>query len=401
MLEFQGKYGHAKVMIDSIDSATTQQIYEFLNHEVFTNPIVVMPDIHAGAGTVIGFTMEMTDKVIPNVIGVDIGCGMLSANFGKGLFAHGLSRKDFDERVREAVPFGYKVHSDKNAISLKRSTMWKNITAAVREFTMKYNRRSFGHSQAHTTKDGGEFNFPEINAEWLQKKSDDIGMEYNRVVNSIGTLGGGNHFIEVGVDGSGDYWLTIHSGSRQFGLKTALYHQRKAGKGQLAYLEGDDMFNYLIDMVVAQEYARANRDYIFYLIWVILDRAMEDNSIETVHNYINFNDFIIRKGAISAYEGERLIIPFNMEAGILLFEGKSNPEWNYSAPHGAGRMGSRRWAKETLSMDDAVESMNDKDIYFSKLPLDEVKRRCLLHNKTNEKKSLRNQLALRLRSLIK
>ncbi len=361
MLLLRGIHGHAKIMIDKIDTVTVEQIYGFLDHEVFTNPISIMPDTHAGAGAVIGFTMEMTDKIIPNVIGVDIGCGMLSGNFGKGLFAHGLSRKDFDEQVRDIIPFGYHVH-DKHALDLKRSKMWNEMTGAVRNFTMKYNERT-----------GKSYNFPEINEKWLQKKSDDIGIDYQRTVNSIGTLGGGNHFIEVGVDSNNDYWVTIHSGSRQFGLKAAVYNQRKAGKGVLAYLEGEDMFNYLIDMVVAQQYAATNRNYMAYFIWSLLDRAAATETIETVHNYINFNDFIIRKGAISAYKNEKMIIPFNMEDGTLICKGKSNAEWNYSAPHGAGRVGSRKWAKKNLSKRDAEKSMKEKDIYFSVLPLDETK----------------------------
>jgi RNA-splicing ligase RtcB len=356
-------------MIDKIDASTTQQIYEFLNHEAFTNPIAIMPDTHAGAGAVIGFTMQLGDKVIPNVIGVDINCGMTAMNFGPNLFNR-LNRQEFDYEIRQLIPFGTNVRGDKQWLLGKNQLvkMYKEMTAKVREFTMKFNKVT-GRSALRI-----DYGFPEINDAWFQKKCEDIGMDYKRAIASIGTLGSGNHFIEAGVAQlhSKDYWVTVHSGSRQFGLKVAKYHQKKAGKGALAYLEGEDMFNYLIDMVVAGHYAHWNREYMCYFIWTTLDREMKE-SIETVHNFIDFDDFIIRKGAVASYEGRKMIIPFNMQDGLLICEGKSNAEWNYSAPHGAGRLGSRRWAKETLSKKDAEKAMKDADIYCSKLPLDECK----------------------------
>jgi len=357
MLEYEGKFGKAKIMLDDLGqdgSNLIKQIYEFLNHEAFTNDISIMPDTHPGKGAVIGFTMKLTNKVIPNVIGVDIGCGMLSFNLTQITF----DPKEFDEQIRERIPFSTNVHKNKREIT---SEFYIHTTKAIFNFTKKFNKE-FKTSYLPV----------KINIEWLKNKCSQINMDYDRTINSLGTLGGGNHFIEIGIDDKDDIWGTIHSGSRQFGLKIANYHQRKAGKGQLAFLEGEEMFDYLTDMVVAQTYAHFNRTIMLNEITSIFNYKPEI-TIESVHNYIDFNDLIIRKGAISSYENEKMIIPFNMEDGILICEGKSNPNWNYSAPHGAGRVGSRRWAKENLNLDEAKKNMNEKGIYTSKLPLDECK----------------------------
>jgi len=245
MLEYKGKHGNAKVMIDDIDQMTVSQIYEFLNHPAFTNPIAIMPDTHAGNGAVIGFTMEMTDKVIPNVVGVDINCGMLSMNVGKNILAE-MDRETIDMLIRQVIPFGTNVHkkSPRLDVSLFMSAITKH-----REFVMKYNKRFDVLYDP--------FVFSEY---WLEQKCEEMGMSFDRTVKSLGTLGGGNHFIELGKSQlTGDYWFTIHSGSRQFGLKVCKHWQKKAGKGALAYLEGDDMFGYLTDMIFAQTYAERNR----------------------------------------------------------------------------------------------------------------------------------------------
>lgn len=362
MLEYKGKFGKAKVMINIIDTATVSQIYEFLNHEAFTNPIAIMPDTHAGNGAVIGFTMEMTDKIIPNVVGVDINCGMYLMNVGKNILAE-MSRSEIDTAIRNAIPFGTNVH--KKPVKLTEA-FWYSVGVKHRNFVMKYNKRFGTHYEPAT--------FSEY---WFDKKCDEIGISTERAIQSVGTLGGGNHFIELGKsEKTGDYCFTIHSGSRQFGLKICLYWQRRAGKGALAYLTGQDAFGYLTDMVVAQTYAEYNR---FYMANHILKACGLDfdthvkHIIETNHNFIDFDDFIIRKGAIRSYVGEQMIIPFNMEDGILICEGKSNPEWNFSAPHGAGRVGSRSWAKKNLNLEDAKHRMEKKDIYFSTLPKDELK----------------------------
>ena len=371
LLEYQGECGKAKVMIDKVDSATVQQIYEFLNHEAFTNPIAIMPDTHKGMGAVIGFTMEMTDKIIPNVIGVDIGCGMLAQEFRGGLL-DGITRKEFDEKTREKIPFGTSVHRaaerhrGNRFNDQKHNQFWKEVAYGINNMSYYFHKR-FPQTIYKADLD--------IDKHYLARLCDKIGMDYERAVMSLGTLGGGNHFIEVGKDEINHPWITVHSGSRQFGQKVAIYHQRKAKslgrKGPLGWLEGEDMFEYLIDMVFAQEYARENRHIMQWLMHLIHGQE-PISEIETVHNYINFEDLIMRKGAISSYDNKPMVIPFSMRDGILVCMGKSNKEWNYSAPHGAGRLGSRKWAKETLSKKDAEKEMRDLDIYFSKLPIDET-----------------------------
>lgn len=345
MFDIKGKFTNAKVMIDNIDENCMAQIVEMINNEAFTNPVAIMPDCHSGKGSVVGFTMPVGEKIIANVVGVDIGCGMLSFNIGKINIDH----VEFDRKVREKIPFGINVN-DKSKVRLMDS---------------------------------------------VKEVCDRIGMDFDYAVKSIGSLGGGNHFIEIGKSANtGDIWITIHTGSRNFGKKICEYWQNIASmkdvpdvkeelkkikasypknewdrrikdfkiqvnnvkKSPLDYLEGKNKAGYLKDMKVAQEYSKLNRQVIMLDILNILDVLYVD-CIETIHNYIDFNDAIMRKGAIRSYVGERMIIPFNMRDGILICEGKSNPEWNYSAPHGAGRVYSRSRAKAELNMDKFEKDM--------------------------------------------
>lgn len=362
MLEYKGKYGTAKVMIDSLDQQTISQIYDFLNNEVFTNYIAIMPDCHAGNGAVIGFTMPITDKIIPNIVGVDIGCGMCSFKISNNILSL-YTPKDIDEIIRKNIPFGTSVNS-KEQISLKNHPLfWKIANFNLSSFIKKYNKKF-----------NTDYSTSEFSYEWLIKKCKETETDFSRAVLSIGSLGSGNHFVELGKSqNTGNYWFTIHSGSRNFGLKIANYWQKKAGKGALAHLSGDDMFHYLKDMLFAQYYAMTNRMTMIKLINKSLNLEENPSIINSVHNFIDFEDFIIRKGAISSYSGVKMIIPFNMEDGIIICEGKSNPDWNYSAPHGAGRIGSRSWAKENLNLQNAKLRMSNKGIYCSSLPLDESK----------------------------
>lgn len=360
MYEIKGQYTTAKVMIDKLDSATIQQIYEMVNNEAFTNPVAIMPDAHAGAGSCIGFTMEMTEKVIPNVVSVDIGCGMLHLRFPKSTFA-GVPMRELDEKIRSWIPFGTNTHRN-GIFNAKTDWFWDLLNFNLRNFTMAYNRKM--------NTDNGNFI---IDYDSFCEYCEMIEMDSQRALQSLGTLGGGNHFIELGRYDVGDWGLTIHSGSRQFGLKLAKFWQDRAGKGALAYLEGDDAFGYLWGMVIAQTYAHANREIMMKEIMNGLDLPKPIEVIESVHNFIDFDDWIIRKGAIRSYVGEKMIIPWNMEDGLTICEGKSNPEWNYSAPHGAGRLFSRAKAKKTLNLDDARRSMRDKGIYSSNIPHDEIK----------------------------
>jgi len=361
MFELIGQYTSAKVMADWIDSATRSQIYAIISNPAFTNPISIMQDCHKGAGAVIGFTMKMGDKVIPNIVGRDKGCGVILFNVGRGILRD-ISRKELDIIIRNRIPFGPKVHSGKGVFDVKDKFFWINLNFDLIKFTREFN------SKYGTTYSYREMDFREFTS--ICKRID---MDSQRAMLSIGTLGSGNHFIEIDKsENTKDYWTSVHSGSRQFGSKVCMYWQRKAGKGELAFLEGEDMFNYLCEMLIAQAYAEENRKLMKDIILNILN-VEPIEIIESVHNYMDYNDWIIRKGAISSYEGQKMIIPLNMEDGSLICEGKSNPEWNYSAPHGAGRVDSRRWAKENISNKDAQDRMKKKDIYYSTLPTDETR----------------------------
>lgn len=400
MITIPGKYTTAEVMIDDVESEAVSQIHHFVNHPAFTNPVRIMPDVHAGKGSVVGFTMELPDKIIPNVVGVDIGCGMLAVNIGKNL---DMSLPELDVRIRAKVPFGQNTHEE-SALNMEREFPWKEVQTLAEKFRVAYQGKF-----------GTVFDPPRYNMDWFLEKVEQIGGHTRYFINSVGSLGGGNHFVEIGLAGNGDYWVTVHSGSRNFGKRICEYWQgravkfwRKDRRVELAqeierikkeekdgheiyrkikaikkemkldvgidmkgceWLEGQLSNGYLYDMLFAQKYAEVNRQYIMDFILKIL-KAEPQESVISVHNFIDFEDFIIRKGAIRAYEGERCIIPFNMRDGLLICEGKSNPDWNYSAPHGAGRIMSRGGAKSALKVEDfqkQMEGIYSTSIGFSTL----------------------------------
>ena len=353
--EIHGKYSSAKIFTHDCDDRSRQQIKEFCDSPASSeNKIRIMPDVHAGAGCVIGFTAEYTDKIIPHVIGVDIGCGMLVMDLGR----RDIDLDELDRVIRERVPAGFNVHDE--------PTMSSGIL------------------------------------DWLSCRDKLRNIE--RIERSVGTLGGGNHFIEVDVDDEGRKYLVIHTGSRNLGKQVADYYQNLAvsnlkGRNKIAaekkelirklsaqgrqkdiaealktirrdssedipdhlcYLEDQDMRYYLGDMRLCQYVASQNRTKILLsilgglsLLSVYQDRFV----LETIHNYIDSHG-IIRKGAVSAKAGEKLIIPLNMRDGSLICVGKGNPDWNYSAPHGAGRLCSRKKARETFSVAEYQKQMN-------------------------------------------
>jgi RNA-splicing ligase RtcB len=387
MFTINGKFTTAKVMIDDVEEECVKQIVGFVNHPAFTNPVAIMPDTHAGKGSVIGFTMPMTSKVIPNVIGVDIGCGMLALNFGKEL---PITLSELDHKIRQRVPFGFDVHCQSSQFKYNMKDFpWREVRSLAHNFSFAYNEKF-----------GTNYYFDGYDMNWFEQKCKTIGADLGRTIKSIGTLGGGNHFIEVGKDDNENHWIVIHTGSRNFGKCVCEYWQGMASsvirkekqeefknrveeirskyfgmdikskikeakeeiglsdnfKDDLQYLEGQHAMNYLYDMIFAQIFAEVNRWQIAHIINGILfplssTFVNSKDHIETVHNFIDFRDFIIRKGSIRSYVGERMIIPFNMRDGILLCEGKSNSDWNFSAPHGAGRLMSRSQAKKNLNLE--------------------------------------------------
>jgi RNA-splicing ligase RtcB len=329
MLVYKGKYNVAKVYIDVIDPETVSQIYSFLNHPAFANTSIrIMPDTHAGKGSVIGFTMTLNNYVIPNIVGVDIGCGMLMYPIPE------TNLEKFDEFIKNNIPAGFATHANEKELK-------------------EYLKNS-----------GYEYGIGKV-----IQVANRVEQTPGLAERSLGTLGGGNHFIEIDHH-EGQNWLVIHTGSRNFGLKVCDYYQKKAKALMNEMFIGDAYKNleflplnnggteYLNSMRVAQWYAERNRDMI---LRTILTKFFNIKSIapaiECVHNYIG-KDNIIRKGAISAQEGERVIIPLNMRDGVIIGTGKGNKDWNYSAPHGAGRILSRKKAKEVIVLEDFQKSMD-------------------------------------------
>lgn len=384
MIEIKGKYTSAKIMIDFAEDSCVDQITSFVNHPVFTNPIAIMSDCHTGKGSCIGFTMKLSDRIIPAIVGVDIGCGLSSVCLGTDSLG---SLEDLDRKLRQRIPFGENIQ-DKPVLPME-DFPWHEVQVMAEKFCLSY-QNEYGVTIIP----------PKYSMEWLEEKMEHIGGNLRRVINSIGTVGGSNHFLEVGVTPKGVYWATVHTGSRNFGKRICEYWQNKAIKfhdksektdkrelvaklkqefqgkelydklkalkevpppvrfpDEQLWLEGEDAHGYLMDMLFAQVYATMNRNNIVYLMMNAIGAKGAFASIETVHNYIDFNDFIIRKGSIRSYVGETFLIPYNMRDGILVCGGKSNPEWNCSAPHGAGRFMSRSKARANISLDTFKQQM--------------------------------------------
>lgn len=299
-----------KVFATNLEQAAIDQIETLAAQPAFEGAkIRIMPDAHAGAGCVIGFTANLGDKVVPNLVGVDIGCGMLAM----GVWPI-EDYAEFDEMVKENIPAGFSIH--------------EQDTCDVAELGLLCER---------------ELRNPD------------------RLNRSLGTLGGGNHFIEVD-EGDETAAVVIHTGSRNLGLQVAQIYQAKAVEQcrddvprDLKYLTGELAEAYLHDMRICQKWASANRYEIAWRIANGLGLGTVE-SFETVHNYIG-DDGIIRKGAISARKGELVLIPLNMRDGSVIGIGKGNPDWNDSAPHGAGRAMSRSQARKTLSLGEFESQM--------------------------------------------
>lgn len=351
MLEVKGKYNTATIYTDNIEEAAYSQVLNLMNQKFAEgSKFAIMPDCHAGAGCVIGLTMKVVDKVVPNLVGVDIGCGMLVVNVDRS-FKFDLEKVD---RIwHEDIPSGMNWRTKKHEFADRAKI--EDILAPVNVEKLKF---------------------------------------------SVGTLGGGNHFGEINVDDDGAHYIVIHSGSRHLGIEVCRHYQnlaikyhkalkksdlsvieqlKKEGRqsyiaavlkasrnaqpsipDDLAYLEGQQLEDYLHDMKIAQEYAIWNReamlDVLLHGLGIGRDEILE--KFCTIHNYIDIDNRILRKGAISLQKDETAIIPMNMRDGSLIVRGKGNKEWNFSGPHGAGRLMSRSKAKESLSVDEFRQSMD-------------------------------------------
>ncbi|MBQ1926519.1 MAG: RtcB family protein [Proteobacteria bacterium] len=351
MKTIQGKFNSAVIFTDVVDESSLAQV-QLLCDQAFTEGahIRMMPDIHAGAGCTIGTTMTITDKIVPNLVGVDIGCGMYAIELEQTQ----MDYAKLDETIRAHVPFGREVRPEKH------------------EFA-------------------NEIDLTELRCYRM--------VNDRRAIRSIGTLGGGNHFIEIDRDENGKLWLVIHSGSRYLGLQVANTYQEIAWQAlnhthirdlralidemkangerkkiekvikkirkqvitdipkDLAYLENEDFEDYLHDMEIVQKYAVLNRQAMADVIIREMKLDVAD-AFTTIHNYIDIPNRILRKGAVSAKSGETLLIPVNMRDGSLICKGKGNDEWNQSAPHGAGRLFSRTQAKQTFTVDEFQKTMD-------------------------------------------
>lgn len=320
VIKIEGRYNNAVVFTTNIDAKTKKQIETIVNLPAFEgSKIRIMPDCHAGAGCVIGTTMTITDKICPNLVGVDIGCGVRAIQ----LCQNEIDFKKLDTVIRENIPYGFAIH--KTPLSEKYDEMEHRM--CMMPFCFE----------------------------------DNVDKEEKILSRTFGSLGGGNHFIEVDRDERNKLWLLIHSGSRNPGLRVANFYQKLAQKKDtdvpkgLACLSGTDAQRYLHDMRCMQCFAHINREAIATIIMKNMGLSWFD-IIDTAHNYIG-NDNILRKGAVSAHANEEFVLPLNMKDGALICKGRGNQEWNCSAPHGAGRIMSRAEAKKMLKLKDFRQQM--------------------------------------------
>ncbi len=380
MLEIKGKYTDAKIFIDDVEEGVFEQIYGIINSQVSDGlKVRIMPDTHVGSGICIGLAMELGKFLNANWCGVDISCGLLSAKFDKNTH---IDLEKLELQIRQTIPTGFNIHDS----SVVKELDFNAIQNTADKFVSKYNER-FGTS----------YSAPTYNQKWLSNRLKEIKMDEVKFWNSISSMGGSNHFLELGRSLSGDYWITVHSGSRNLGVKVADYWNNVAnGKVKVVsneynkeldyilvntmpksdipkklkelkekytvgidkgYLSGDNMMGYLYDMILCYHYAQLSRYTMLELIRVKLGIKKYDDFISTVHNYIDMDDMIIRKGAVKAIKGQRFLLPFNMRDGILICEGLSNPDWLCTSPHGSGRLFSRSKAKETVDFDEYKKSM--------------------------------------------
>lgn len=430
--KIEGEYTTAEVLgpRDAFDAAFIEQVQRMVDHEAFDGPVRMQSDGHAGAGACIGFTMPLGERIVPNTVGVDIGCGVSALNLGSlDIYEEGDEQllDVLDGEIREHVPMGRQTFAD---------TRVEQDYHVVDDFPWDDCEEKL--DRLNENWGGEEIISPAYGKGYLMNLCDRVGYDLTRLIYSIGTLGGGNHFVEIcRSEETGDYWVVVHSGSRGIGLSIADHWQEQAhracderaewvrsklsaypdefykfdidtvsdrdllnwvqggmgedwkdtdaireyylpdsptsigktvdglkditefvvenaGGNDLDYLEGEDRHGYLVDMIFAQTYAEESRRRMVEAVAEVLGKGNQaratEHRINSTHNYIDFEDCVVRKGATRVHEDERAIIPFNMASGSIIVRGKGNESYNRSAPHGAGRRGSRRWAHEQFSM---------------------------------------------------
>ena len=414
MLEIKGKYGQdIKVFTDNVEESALQQIYGMAEHRAYTGKkIRIMPDVHSGKGCVIGYSCPIDieqDYLNPEVVGCDLGCTVSCILFKTPLSDDKLA--EFEHKIRKEIPFGMNINVKSK---VKANDIIKRFNNVMDRLCSMYPQFKEYRVKLHCETDLED---------WCKR----IRMDYGVFLKSIGTVGGGNHFIEYDAnDELNMYGVSIHCGSRNLGLKVFNYWNNIAksmtiGKDELrkitedvkkrvtdkkklkdaissareeylstrmpGYLNGENLYGYLMDVCLAQEYAAMNHDVILSQITEIYRKLTNGTKvydvIHTTHNYIDYDfkallgrpNIMVRKGAVRAYDGEALLIPFNMRDGIAVCKGKSNEDWNCTAPHGCGRLMSRAKAKENLDVEVFKKQMSDNGIYTTtadKSTLDEA-----------------------------
>ena len=351
MLEIKGKYcKDCKIFTDNIEQEALSMVYHFLDHPMFEgSKIRIMSDVHAGKDIVVGFTVPFTDHVNPDHVGGDIGCSVSTVI--TDLKVNEADYAAIERIIRENVKFGMTIHQ-KSVYDTRQ--LYKHLLTKLAEA-----RQQWPEMVGNT----------DVSEKGITAFLKRIDMNEHMFYHSIGTVGGGNHFVEVGVTPEGNYAFTAHCGSRNLGQKVWKYWKQESGKQTgvtNGFLVGDAMKGYITDMVVAQAYAEFNHQVIDHLVLesIVASSGQKANIVEriyTTHNYIDFSMKMLRKGAVAAPKGRKLVIPFNMRDGLIICHGKGNDDWNQSAPHGAGRLLSRSDAKELIDLEEYRESM--KGIY--------------------------------------
>lgn len=354
MQEIKGRYcKDCVIFTDIIDQDSLSLLYGVLDHPVFEGAkIRVMPDCHMGKEMVVGFTVPISVYINPSHVSADIGCQMTS------LFYEGLVKKEdypeIEHKVRQEVPMGFeinkkKVYNDKDFFKFMNQQMNRS--------------RSLWPEMVESVTVGESY---------ITSLCKRIDMNEGMFYKSLGSLGGGNHFLELGEHEGHSVW-TIHCGSRHLGQKIFMYwSKKKSSDAPNGYLMGEEMKGYLTDLFFCQAYASWNHICIEGIISEIMRTkgyGKVIDKINTIHNYVSPADRILRKGSVSAQSGERIILPFNMRDGLAICEGLGNPDWNFSAPHGCGRLMSRAKAKAEINPEEVEESM--KDVYTTGIPIAE------------------------------
>ena len=418
-----------------IDKGTMAQIHKMLVHPA-TNHMRVMPDCHRGSGCCVGYTSYLTTKIVPKFIGGDIGCGMICYQIDPKFITTNLDTETninkikinyrslsyIDSRIRTLIPMGSgrdsvfqedMLDTNKDYVNKIWDTVYQEAYQFATQYKQKYNQDIFEY-------------IPNYSWEWFLEKCNQIKADYKYVLLSLGTLGGGNHFIELNYSDEYQLYVTIHSGSRDIGQKICRYHQDKIndtkyfdrdkfnhikkktsrnyqgkqfyqimedikmkllGERHPDYLEKEEAYEYYFDMIFAQHFAKLNRYIMLRNVLNVIQnnkKPIKINSkclIESIHNYIDFDDFIVRKGAIRASKDKKCVIALNMRDGILVCSGKGNSEWNFSAAHGAGRVINRQQAYNKLKLGHFKEEM--KDIYSSSVVLETLDESPMVYKDVN------------------